>query len=102
MAYLSQKSGKWTLWIGWFIERVDPSTGEKTVMAEKPGVDFMVPDFSPDGPWIAFQASPSAGVMTMQLFVAALDARLPLGPDRIVIGLGRVQSDLWMMQLPER
>jgi len=165
-----------------FIDRIDPKTGDRTVMAETPGVELYAPDFSPDGRWIAFQATPS-DITTpgMQLFVAPLNAPLPieparwitvtnlghnidaqakwardgrmlyftsdrdgstclwavrldgatkkplgepfavrhfhasprkysdavppifsLGPDRIVISLEQVQSDLWMMQLPER
>ena len=159
------------------IQRIDANTGEKTVIAEKPGMNLYAPAFSRDGRWIAFQASVDDHVM--QLFVAPLDGRLPiaparwiavtsagntdadaawsrdgrtlyftsnrdgsvclwavrldpatkkplgepfavrhfhasprrysdavypmfsLGPDRIVISLEQVQSDLWMMQLPE-
>jgi Tol biopolymer transport system component len=65
------------------INRVDPNTGEKIVMVEKPGVDLYAPAFSPDGGWIAFQAYPTnITAVGMQLFVAPLNARLPIEPTR--------------------
>jgi hypothetical protein len=167
------------------INRIDPVSGSKTVIAEKRGVNLYAPDFSRDGRWIAFQGQPNgtAAKVVEQLFVAPLDAGLPvdpsswitvtgldyfdagphwsrdgemlyftsnrdgsiclwavrldpatkkpagqpypvrhfhassredpnkafkaypvfsLSPDRIVISLEQVQSDLWMMQLPGR
>jgi len=163
------------------INRIDPLTRQKTVMAEKPGLALYAPDFSPDGRWVAFQGRGAPiGNSVEQLFVAPLDSDIPVepsrwititrleyfdagphwsrdgrmlyftsdrdgstclwairldqttkkplgepfpvrhfhanprqyssrvypifsvGPDRLVISLEQVQSDLWMMQLPER
>jgi Tol biopolymer transport system component len=161
------------------ILRIDPLTGRKTLIAENSGLLLFAPDLSPDGHWVAFQASGQSLRTAERLFVAPWDAGAPvepgrwiaitgldhfdsgptwsrdgktlyfmsnrdgsnclwavrldpttkkpigepyavrhfhasprqysdavwpifsIGPDRIVIALEQVQSDLWMIQLPE-
>lgn len=81
----------------WFaIKRVDPLTGSKAVIVQKPGFNLFAPDFSPDGRWIVFQACPTelCNFRAEQVFVAPLTGDLPVAPERwiTITGLDHFDS----------
>jgi eukaryotic-like serine/threonine-protein kinase len=63
------------------IDRIDVG-GRKTVLFQKPGFFLFSPDLSPDGDWVAFQARPSLGDRSEQLFLAPMSDGAPVEPDR--------------------
>jgi Tol biopolymer transport system component len=84
------------MWFG--INRIDPLTGSKTVLVQKNGFGVFVPNLSPDGEWIAFQACPTDlcldGFKAEQLFVAPTNGPLSVSPDRwiAITGLDHFDS----------